>query len=154
MSKCSRKIESIGSCETPVTGEEMLVYVKWVGEPTATWEFLKHIPFYLGNMYTHVAYKNQYTDITTFSEIRHIVDAQYNKHHNINILLYFVGNMKPSWESVEYVIKNGVNQNPVLTIKHSVSNTLNTEKQVESQEEQNIDDSHPKFETKALCTVS
>ena len=53
-----RRIESIGSCDYPETDEEIMVYVKWVGESLPTWELLRHIPFYFQNMYTHVRYKN------------------------------------------------------------------------------------------------
>jgi len=107
---CSRKIELIASCVFPETGEEMMVYVKWVGESTATWELLRHIPLYLQNMYTHVRYKNAYTSNTTFPQIQRIVDAQVDKYNRVNVLLYFVGNMQPSWEFIEYIIENGVNQ--------------------------------------------
>jgi len=145
---CSRKIESIGGCDFPETGEEMMVYVKWVGESTSTWELLRHIPFYLQNMYTHVRYINAYTNNTTFSEIQRIADARYDKYNRINVLLYFVGNMQPSWEFIEYIIENGVNQS--FRIKQSGPNPGSEENQAEPE----VDDSHPKFETRPLCTVS
>ena len=104
----SRRIESVGSCDYQETGQEIMVYVKWVGESRTTWELLRHIPFYLQNMYTHVRYKNAYTNNITFSEIQRIADAEYYEYNRITVLVYFVGNMQPLWESLDYIIANGV----------------------------------------------
>ena len=123
-----RRIESIGNCGDPEQYEEMMVYVKWVGESAPTCELLKHIPFYLQNMYTHVRYKNAYTNDITFSEIQRIADAECYEYNRITVLVYFVGNMQPLWESLDYIIANGVKRpfqtNPsVFKIKQSGPDT-------------------------------
>jgi hypothetical protein len=79
-------------------------------------------------MYTHILCKNAYTNDITFSEIQCIADAEYYEYNRITVVVYFVGNMQPLWESLDYIIANGVKRpfqtNPsVFKIKQSGPDT-------------------------------
>lgn len=144
---CYRTIQSIRSFNKSESDEEMLVYVKWVGDSMPTWELLRKIPFYLENMYTHIYYKNAHTNNTTCSEIERIADAKCDNHNRIHVLVYFVGKIQPLWELLEYILANGQKNTSVLWIKQSGPETS-------SPAIPEVDASHPSVETRPQCTVS